>query len=143
MKTRDAPVLVNGRVSVDSQGFSYGVSGAAGNLHVFQQLLNLRVVLGFDLFVIKKVLLNAGVLMNLKALLVKCILVLLASNVMDGHLEWLIWPFIGLWFPDIRWRRWASVTGVFVIVQRSTDMVLLRLGWLGLVNLSGQRLERC
>ena len=96
------------------------------NLRIFQQLLGLWIILGFDLVVVKKVSLRALVRVNLKAIAVQCVFLDLTSKVVDLHLERVGWSLVGIRPANVSWMWSAAITGIFVIVQLSIDMMLRR-----------------
>lgn len=86
MKMRSAPVLD----SIACKQMHVEVGGAemcshGGHLHVLQQLLRLSVIRRLDLFVVCERLLRCNMAVHLKPILVKCVPVLLAGNILDRH----------------------------------------------------------
>jgi hypothetical protein len=76
-------------------------------IRIFEQLLYLGVVLGFDLLVVDKILLLAFVVVELEPVLVQRVLQLVTADVVDGNRQRHCRPVVGLWLADVgrSWRR--------------------------------------
>lgn len=120
MKIREAPVLPS------SQSASSEAQDQRDE-RVFEQLLGLWVVVCLDLRIVEEILLRAPVTVDLESILVKCIVLLFASDIMHRHIKRLNRPFISLGLSGIGWVRSTPITWVFVVVQVRVDMVLLLL----------------
>ncbi|KAB8616627.1 hypothetical protein FH972_025962 [Carpinus fangiana] len=92
--------------------------GVGRGLRVFEQLLGLGVVLGFDLVVVEEVLLGAGVVVDLEAVAVEGVLLRLTSDVVDGHVDGVERAGeVGLGLADDAWGWLAAVLGILVVVE--------------------------
>ena len=143
MKTRDAPVLYTG-AWVSLLVVLVGMDGEiGGTVRVFQQLLCLGVVDGFDVFVVEEVFLHALVAVDLEAVSVKGVLVFLTADVLDDDVQWFARPLVRLRLSDVG-RLWlAPVAGIFVVIQLGENIVGFTRGTGGgYVGLGLQRLER-
>lgn len=95
-----------------------------GDSRILQQLLGLWIILRFDLVVVKEVNLGALVGVNLKAIAIQRVLLNLTSDIVD--LDWQLLDRSQICFrlANKGWMWSAAITGIFVIVQLSIDMVL-------------------
>ena len=101
---------------------------------VLQQLLNFWVVLCFDLVIVDEVLLNAGMTVDLESVLVKVVILLLASDIGNGHIQRFGRSLVCLWLANVRGLWWAAITRILVVVQSCLNMMLL--------SLSGRRISK-
>ncbi len=98
MKMRDAPVLYTGQSKLL---VLLGWMGNRGTVRVFQQLFCLGIVDGFNLVVVEEVFLYTLVAVDLKAVLVKGVLVLLVADVIDDDVKRFAGPLVRLWLSDV------------------------------------------
>ena len=120
------------------------------DVRIFQQLLCLGIVNALDLFIVEKVLLGAGVVVELEAVGVEGVIQFVAGDVVDGcrgGLDGL--EAVGCRIADVVWGWRGAVGVVFEVVQGCLDVARFILGRLD--GLSGEeggfvrcwKLDRC
>lgn len=101
------------------------------DVRIFQQLLCLGIVNALDLFIVEKVLLGAGVVVELEAVGVEGVVQFVTGDIVDGCrgcLDWL--ETVGCRIADVvgGWR--GAVGVVFEVVQGFLDVARFILGCL-------------